>query len=473
MPSCEACFDAEAYKTCGIQPSPHLGQSEFFKPTAALPAPSKWGRPSVAGSPSSAAATRPSIWSSHGPIRQASSPSARAPSSSPNKLSRLQLERNQSPIAPSLDELGDKLRRVGLQNSPAPSTAAPHTPSTATPRPALSRRPLPELPRDSSRPNGPLRSGSPAKAAPAATQPSTSPVKTAPMTTRPSTSPVKPSAERLLGSIASPDSCAICAQPLDNADFVELSSSQVRMHSSCFRCGGCGKELGGGRFVEAEARWWHREVGCIPNSRAALTDPRLTSLCFVQCAPAPQTYRTIIPKLQETIDDSDQAGQTPAYTPAQTPFEEKSPTCFACGQQLGIGRSITVPRSGRSFHERCFCCAGCSKPFVSEKGFVEQDGLPYHQQVRRLPQLAYRLPADSQTLYSALGQRSRPVRLALQRLLRSLPLRFRPLARLATSQVRRPCRRSTASRLRRRPNLQSSRPSSRAGRVLQQVWAGS
>jgi hypothetical protein len=31
MPSCEACFDAEAYKTCGIQPSPHLGQSEFFK----------------------------------------------------------------------------------------------------------------------------------------------------------------------------------------------------------------------------------------------------------------------------------------------------------------------------------------------------------------------------------------------------------------------------------------------------------
>ncbi|KAG0661167.1 hypothetical protein C6P46_004121 [Rhodotorula mucilaginosa] len=267
MPSCEACFDAEAYKTCGIQPSPHLGQSEFFKPTAALPAPSKWGRPSVAGSPASAAAARPNVWSSHGgPISQASSPSTRAPSFSPSKLSRLQLERNQSPIAPSLDELGDKLRRVGLQNSPAPSTAAPHTPSTATSRPALSRRPLPELPRDSSKPSGLSRSGSPAKAAPAATQPSTSPVKTAPTTTLPSTSPVKPSAGRLLESTASPDSCAICVQALGDADCVELSSSGVRMHSACFRCGGCGKELGGGRFVEAEARWWHREVGLIPSS---------------------------------------------------------------------------------------------------------------------------------------------------------------------------------------------------------------
>lgn len=254
MPSCEACFDAEAYKTCGIQPSPHLGQSEFFKPATALPAPSKWGRPSVAGSPSSADAARTNVWSARGPVGQASSPSARAPTSSPSKLSRLQLERNQSPIAPSLDELGDKLRRVGLQTSATPSAPPPQVSSTsATPRPALSRRPLPELPQSSSSPSGPSRPGSP--------------VKTAPSTARLATSSVESSNARPLGSTAISDSCAICAQPLGDASYVGLSSSSpVRMHSSCFRCGGCSKELGGGRFVEAEARWWHREVGLIPHS---------------------------------------------------------------------------------------------------------------------------------------------------------------------------------------------------------------
>ncbi|GAA5991313.1 hypothetical protein JCM10908_003250 [Rhodotorula pacifica] len=363
MPSCEACFDAEAYKHCGIPPSPHLGQSEFFKPTSVLPAPSKWGRPSMAGGATSAARSSP--WSSRGASSAAASPAGRAKSATTNtetsKVSRLQFERNKSPIAPSLDELGDKLRRVGLQ-TPNTATTAPLPALVPPTRPDPSRIPssmtqLSSSPTEASNASQP---GSPRKAG-HASQPS-SRMKPTPANITPS-SPLKPSHAAAPTSAVSPDSCAICDQALGDEDFVELASSAARMHSTCFRCGGCGQHLGGGRFVEAEARWWHRE-----------------------CAPVPKPHRAIITSLQETAAEED--GSSVATT-AETPTAD-DPVCNACGTALGYGRSVTVPRSGRSFHERCFCCAGCSQPFVGEKGFLERKGLPYHAQCA--PQLVSHSP---------------------------------------------------------------------------------
>ncbi|GAA5870053.1 hypothetical protein JCM3774_004346 [Rhodotorula dairenensis] len=386
QPSCEACFDAEAYKTCGIPPSPHLGQSEFFKPAAALPAPSKWGRPLIAGSPRPA--PKPSVWSSYGSGAQDASASTSSSKTSAmtldaSKLSRLQLERNKSPIAPSLDELSDKLRRVGLQNPTAPPK--PGTSAIPPPRSEISGRTLPTLQQQQQHELfRPLADGSPQPGSPdkTATMATVSPPSASPSKSLPHAQPRRP---------MDPDCCAICAAPLGDADFVELVTSRLRMHSSCFRCGGCGKQLGGGRFVEAEACWWHRE-----------------------CAPPPTVHRAIKTSLREPADEEPASEVTAAPSESASAVVGESPSCSGCGKQLGFGHSITVPRSGRSFHEACFCCAGCSRPFAGEKGFLERDGLPYHEQC------VSKLSSTSSTRASA-TPRVPPSTLSTSRSTRDLP----------------------------------------------------
>ncbi|GAA6047489.1 hypothetical protein JCM3770_005772 [Rhodotorula araucariae] len=400
-PACERCFDAPSSKTRIIPPSPQPKQGSFLGQSVSVPpAPTKWGRPSLAPGATSPP-KKSSVWSA----KQA--PQAKPSqtglgiinetfSSRKTGVDRLRLERDKLPIAPSLNELGDKLRRAGLEDSPR--SRSPTKDNVAPASPAKVHPPLPPTPCSASLPPSPV------KAAAAAWPPgSTSPIKPSfTSASRPALAPVQPrSLSTLSRPLPSPvqrppsplkpasptksavsmpvlpsqpapqittagaaaagdeddEACPVCARPLGYAgDFVQLPQTGKTMHADCFRCGGCGNPLGAGKYIEAEGKCWHQ-----------------------QCAPAPKRYRALVTSLTESDpaapDDS-------SLSPITVQLTGDQPSCHACGRALGYERSVTVPRSGHSFHQSCLTCASCSKPFGEEhgqRGFVEVKGQPYHQ----------------------------------------------------------------------------------------------
>ncbi|GAA5867554.1 hypothetical protein JCM1840_002549 [Sporobolomyces johnsonii] len=396
-PSCEACFDAEAYKARGIAPSPHLSQSEFRKqPVSVPPAPSKWGRPSIS---SSSPPKKANIFSASGSktaIGLGVSTAIRADEGQPKpadeekgKAWSVRLQREKSPMAPSFDELAERLRKAGLTDLPRPlSPTKPSTAPTSTPSSPSKRSPLPPTP---------TRSSSPAKnaVAPWSSHASTTLTSTAPRRpvlaplqntgggssrsvyspsspsklSQDSLRPFSPSPQRsdkrvltststsaATSSPAAEETCPVCKLELGYGQFIELRSGEV-LHRGCFTCGGCGKTLEG-KYIEAEEKTWHKE-----------------------CAPAPRRYRTIITSLAEDPSPSSPTSPAAAETPLTAELPADDPCCYGCGKLLGYGHSVTIPRSGRSFHTACFTCAKCSGVFgevAGQKGFIEVLGLPYH-----------------------------------------------------------------------------------------------
>ncbi|GAA5930375.1 hypothetical protein JCM3775_004372 [Rhodotorula graminis] len=404
-PSCERCFDGASTRTRIIPPSPQPPQGAFAKnPVSVPPAPSKWGRPSL---PSSSAGSSTPPHKPGGPWSSRTAPQVKAPSSvlgisgstsststggGRTGVARLQFERDKSPIAPSLDELGDRLRRAGIKDSaahrsPDKQAAAPSSSPSKAARP-----PLPQVPSSGPRPPSPVKasaaawpppSASPTKASfanvprpalvpvqPVSPAPSPFDRPHSPLKPSSTSSPTKPSfpssptPSSAAVHVEDDDQCPVCALPLGYGDFVELPQTGALMHAECFRCGGCGEPLGAGKHVEAEGKCWHKA-----------------------CAPAPKRYRALVTSLAEPEPVAHGSSSPSPVSPR--PLEpdladdlgEPAP-CHACGTALGVGRSVTVPRSGHSFHQKCFTCAACARAFGEEKGergFVEVEGLPYHQ----------------------------------------------------------------------------------------------
>ncbi|GAA5912129.1 hypothetical protein JCM6882_003062 [Rhodosporidiobolus microsporus] len=452
-PSCEACFDAEAYRTNGFVPSPHLSQSEFHKtPISLPPAPSKWGRPSLVPRE---AKSKENVWtstrSSPGELVGLGVSTAPAPDQARShstavepkpKAWRVQQERDRSPMVSSLNELGDKLRKAGFQdaNNPAISAAAP-VPSSkqafSRTSPAFSSGPPPNpnpptsaaAERDPPSPS-PIKPVSPSKtiaersspwaashsrslsapvvkpmppsssrAPPAraplkAVQPGSTPSRAAPSPTRARF----PTVEELDPATPKDDDgtrCDGCRQELGYGEFIELPKTGRIFHRSCFVCGGCGENLNAGKHVEADGKRYHHE-----------------------CAPPPPRHRAIVTSLAEPLPPSDVSDAPPAEPPRTVDLADDEPSCTACGGALGYEKSVTVPKSGKRYHHNCFTCAKCEKPF--DKGFVEMSGMAYHEKcvpppaspspsIRSSPFFAADLDARSAPIVSS--RSSRPISL--------------------------------------------------------------
>ncbi|GAA5924514.1 hypothetical protein JCM1841_004607 [Sporobolomyces salmonicolor] len=384
-PSCEACFDAEAYKARGIAPSPHLSQSEFRKqPVSVPPAPSKWGRPSISSSSPPKKANIFSASETNAAMGLGVSAVMRADEGQPNlggeekgRAWNVRLQREKSPMARSFDELAEKLRKAGLDDLPRPPspvkpsmasllTSAPSSPSKRSLLPPTPTRPASPM----TKTNGQWSAHTP-----------TTLMSTAPHP-RPMLAPLQntggsssrsfysPSAQsfdkRVLTSTSNATAeeiCPVCKLELGYGQFIELRGGEV-LHRGCFTCGGCGKALEG-KYIEAEEKTWHKE-----------------------CAPAPRRYRTVITSLAEGPSPSAPTSAAVAETPLTAELPADEPCCYGCGKLLGYGHSVTIPRSGRSFHTACFTCAKCSGVFgevAGQKGFVEVLGLPYHNKCAPLP----------------------------------------------------------------------------------------
>ncbi|GAA5962958.1 hypothetical protein JCM3765_006729 [Sporobolomyces pararoseus] len=434
-PSCEDCFDSFAYKTAGILPSPHLSQTEFSTlPVEAPPPPNKWGRPSMSGGSS--------VWSSR-PAQKREEP--KGSDGAKGTAWRIKRERENSPLVHSYDELGEKMKRFGITTNPASTSRATtsNPPSSTTSRnftqpqspssnPASSgAKPFHQTPQHHSvrattstaasntefsfpgrsalkpiqstsispvLPSSPTKTSAPAtiSAAPSRIPPTLLRLHSQTTTDSPKSITLLDSDVPVVPSKPSPindqEICLVCARELGYGQFVELASGTI-LHLECFACDGCRKSISG-KYVETEGKAYHRE-----------------------CAPALQRYRAIVTSLaagEPYSSSSSSASSASLDTHRPKPFTSElpasdEPSCSACSGPLGYGLSVTLPRTGRSYHNACFTCAACSRPF--EKGFIENGGLAYHEKC--LPALKMD-PGDSfgrPSLPPSPSRTSRPARL--------------------------------------------------------------
>jgi hypothetical protein len=262
-PSCEHCFDAEAYKAHGVPPSPHLSQSPF-KPAALRPVLSKWGG-------SSRASLSPSTSTGLG---------ARGNDGEKEKAWRVRTERQKSPMVLSFDELGEKLRKAGLEEKTVEQRTPTATREKAevkksrdTTRPLLNNSPTVtpkanrgwslNTPIQPSTALAPTPAPSPATPQVASMKHSVSPL--LPIVPRSSIHPLiepvdtKPIPKPSTGSVAE-ETCPVCRLALGYGEFIQLPKTGEVLHRGCFKCGGCGEKLEAGRHVEAEDKVWHQRV---------------------------------------------------------------------------------------------------------------------------------------------------------------------------------------------------------------------
>ena len=377
-PSCEDCFDAGAYKTRGIPPSPHLASSAIvFKPTTPVrPAPSKWGRGSISTPPklatSSARAAGPSL-----PIRATAGIAEEA--GGKKAAWRVQAEREKSPMVRSFNELGDKMKRLGLEGRPklegrgspwgSPAegkTGAVAVASPVSPLKPSNALPVPKIPSKATCPpsTSPIKSAAPTPALNSANTASlgTPFLPRVPGAAKPVSAvkePVVPLTKPGPAS-ASPrpadDTCTVCQLDLGYGDLVELPKTGVLMHKGCFRCQGCRQELSAGKHVDVEGEIYHHD-----------------------CAPLPKRYRSIITSIKEdppSVDAEDGGDGTAVIEVA----EDDDPACAGCSRLIGTSQAVTLPTSSRTYHSACFACATCRFSLASglHRSFVEVKGQPFH-----------------------------------------------------------------------------------------------
>lgn len=273
-PSCESCFDAAAYKSHGVPPSPHLAQTGRAK---VAPAPSKWGRESGGGAAGFGMGPAKGLGlegKEEGVVGW-----------------RVRREREKSPMVASFDELGEKMRKAGLEDRPAvkalttravspikredttapipqrwstrnplagttlPATSTSARPPTVSPPASPTRTTLPSL--YSSRsplPTPPLLPRVPGRSLHTSLKPIEDNFSNPPPT---SSTPSKPSDEpkpSLANTV-----CPVCEKSLGYGEYIQLQTGE-ELHRDCFRCGGCGEVLGGGSFVVKEDKTYHKQV---------------------------------------------------------------------------------------------------------------------------------------------------------------------------------------------------------------------
>lgn len=199
---------------------------------------------------------------------------------------RVRREREKSPMVASLDELGEKMRKAGLEDRPAVKTS--------TTVPMKKESPAPASQRWSTRnpPAGTTFPSSSTSTRPRTFSPPASPTRTTLLPYSPSRPPLptphllprvpgrsvhtslqpldplsKPSPS--ISTLPNPPHdfkpslengiCPVCEKELGYGEYIQLQTGE-ELHRDCFRCGGCGEVLGGGSFVVKEDKTYHKQV---------------------------------------------------------------------------------------------------------------------------------------------------------------------------------------------------------------------
>ncbi|GAA5941318.1 hypothetical protein JCM10213_007484 [Rhodosporidiobolus nylandii] len=428
--SCESCFDAEAYKTHGIAPSPHLTQSEFLKqPVNVPPAPSKWGRPSI--SPLAAAAggkvgkSSSSVWSSIRALGggkeglvglgvQAAAPprekekEGREAEQKP-KAWRLKLERDRSPIVSSLDELGEKLRKAGLEEAPQSQRAASPTKVPSSSLSIFISSPSASASTPTSR--------SPIRPALAARTTSASPTKPAPAYAAAFRSTSSSSAKRsplpLPPTSSSAASALFPAPVAGGARRTHTPSKSIAERAALFSGGG-GSGIGSSGEQKGYSHGRSKSVPVValkPAPPASATATR-TALAPIQPpAPSASLTRPLPSPVQPPSRSASpiktskypsrtyspvKAAEPPsrASSPAKAPLPssaaaavaaEDEDACAVCHRELGYGSFIELPKTGKVIHAECFVCEGCKGALGAGK-HAEVEGRWWHKECAPPPE---------------------------------------------------------------------------------------
>ncbi|KAM0755847.1 hypothetical protein T439DRAFT_320545 [Meredithblackwellia eburnea MCA 4105] len=173
-------------------------------------------------------------------------------------------------------------------------------------------------------------------------------------------SPGKKAQDDVGGGGEDPTHCGICRRELGYGSFVQLPRTGEVLHRECFRCAGCREMLDAEKHVESKGGIWHRD-----------------------CAPPPPPLRAgLVTPPQEVMEGGSSISPTSSSPCAGPEPEPASTDCAKCHLALGSAPVISVPKTGETFHQRCFECGGCGKMFglgEGERGFVIKDRTPYHE----------------------------------------------------------------------------------------------
>lgn len=217
------------------------------------------------------------------------------------KAWRVKIERENSPLVESYEELGEKLKKVGLNvSADSKSTSSPSSSSPSKPSRFSSSSTIPSIPtldrtatRSDSKPIQPFETSS----RPSSPRPTLRPLQVSgasnstpqsisrsPSTTKPA-SPLKTSSFAHLATSSSTsltllpstkslssdtthsiveedqETCPKCSLPLGYGQFVELSSGAI-IHFDCFLCDTCSKSISG-KYVESEGKAYHKDVSTL------------------------------------------------------------------------------------------------------------------------------------------------------------------------------------------------------------------
>ncbi|KAK4049638.1 hypothetical protein OIO90_005397 [Microbotryomycetes sp. JL221] len=299
-PSCESCFDQEAYKHRGIPPSPHLAQTGFAfnEPprTRLQPAPTKWGRSTIHVAEKNTASTSTQI---NGDVTGKNDHRREL-----NTAWRLQTERDNSPLVAAFDELGHKFGKVGLSSqSSSPKKEAAKSPWTAKRLTTTAPATTPD--QENATLNVTSNDVSPAK------------------TSKANVSRLSNSRQPNQTDFAS--TCSKCLSAIGSQDYVRVSSTGELLHRDCFKCAGCRQLLEGGKHVDAEGTIWHKE-----------------------CAPPPKRIKTLVASLKGDAEKLSDATCAQNQEAGSRSDDSESDICGTCRIPIVTGyTSLSFQRMSR------------------------------------------------------------------------------------------------------------------------------
>ncbi|ORY90291.1 hypothetical protein BCR35DRAFT_137227 [Leucosporidium creatinivorum] len=307
------------------------------------------------------------------------------------KASRLRMEREKSPMVPSFEELGEKLRRAGLED-PHPSTAmkAPVTDNIKLPSNPVSS------PRETTRPlatSSPYqRSVKPLPIPPAFSNPPST-------TSIPSTATPRPTHSRAWSmnptSTPNPASATPLASPAITSATSRPSHTRARSLNSTPKTTTpiASQPYASTTTPPAWARPNPAVSSSSPWSKALQSEPQASQIE----APPPSSPTRPTPLLP-TVPRRHLHVSLKPFDTKPIPSSLASPIkglnspkkggpvaeemCPACSKPLGYGEFIQLPKTGEVLHRGCFVCGGCGEQLDAGR-HTEAEGKVWHSQVSR------------------------------------------------------------------------------------------
>ncbi|KAH6574951.1 hypothetical protein BASA81_016492 [Batrachochytrium salamandrivorans] len=176
--------------------------------------------------------------------------------------------------------------------------------------------------------------------------------------------------------------CKICQEPVTGNTVTQYTQDGVQylFHKDCFKCEMCQSFIGSTPFYLHETKhvcdecYRRKVLGSCEHCGLQFTDSSLVKTGGKQYHPACFKCSTCHNPLVTTYVEKDGAFM------CKDCYEAKFlPMCNTCNGRIfpahGTGTIVAVEWKDKKFHQACFVCKVCAKPFVELKAVAHNDTL--------------------------------------------------------------------------------------------------